>query len=356
MRKFLLFFLPVLFIASSCDPDTVADDDNPSVDFDRREMLAGWVDNVIVPGYADLEDRLADLVVATRSFSTEPSAERLGNLRMAYRTAYLEYQNMAPLLIGRAEELRLREQLNTYPTDAEQITTNLRDEAVNLALPSNADAQGFPALDYLLFGVDPVVYQAGEDANAYRNYLVVLVVRMAELTDAAAAEWTAEQREAFIANDGNSATASIDRTVNDYIFYYEKFLRAGKVGIPAGVFSDDPLPGRAEAPYSGLSPELFAASLAASRRFFLNHGLADYLDAMTAQRSGEPLSSAIRGQFDAARAAFEATTLPFDEQVRTDNIRMLELYNELQRNVILLKVDMLQALSINVDYVDADGD
>jgi hypothetical protein len=35
---------------------------------------------------------------------------------------------------------------------------------------------------------------------------------------------------------------------------------------------------------------------------------------------------------------------------------MLGAYDELQRNVILMKVDMLQALSIDVDYIDADGD
>ncbi len=39
-----------------------------------------------------------------------------------------------------------------------------------------------------------------------------------------------------------------------------------------------------------------------------------------------------------------------------DNVQMLTLYDEMQRLVVLLKVDMLQALSINVDYVDADGD
>jgi hypothetical protein len=31
-------------------------------------------------------------------------------------------------------------------------------------------------------------------------------------------------------------------------------------------------------------------------------------------------------------------------------------YDVLQKVVILLKVDMLQAFNINVDYVDADGD
>ena len=35
---------------------------------------------------------------------------------------------------------------------------------------------------------------------------------------------------------------------------------------------------------------------------------------------------------------------------------MLQTYDELQKNVVNMKVDMLQALNIRVDYVDADGD
>ena len=35
---------------------------------------------------------------------------------------------------------------------------------------------------------------------------------------------------------------------------------------------------------------------------------------------------------------------------------MLITYDIIQVAVVLLKVDMLQALNINVDYIDADGD
>jgi hypothetical protein len=35
---------------------------------------------------------------------------------------------------------------------------------------------------------------------------------------------------------------------------------------------------------------------------------------------------------------------------------MLLTFDRIQSVVILLKVDMLQTLNINVDYVDADGD
>jgi hypothetical protein len=35
---------------------------------------------------------------------------------------------------------------------------------------------------------------------------------------------------------------------------------------------------------------------------------------------------------------------------------MTATYDELQRATVLFKVDMLQTLSISVDYVDSDGD
>ena len=42
--------------------------------------------------------------------------------------------------------------------------------------------------------------------------------------------------------------------------------------------------------------------------------------------------------------------------METDNVKMLQAFDELQKLVVLLKVDMMQALSISVDYVDSDGD
>ena len=46
----------------------------------------------------------------------------------------------------------------------------------------------------------------------------------------------------------------------------------------------------------------------------------------------------------------------FSFQVNQDNLTMLKTYDVIQKNVVLLKVDMLQKLNISVDYADADGD
>ena len=44
------------------------------------------------------------------------------------------------------------------------------------------------------------------------------------------------------------------------------------------------------------------------------------------------------------------------DQIQSNNNKFLQTYDAIQEVVVLLKVDMLQLLSINVDYVDADGD
>lgn len=357
-RLLFLSFAACLLLITACDSRTDgADDDGPMLpSFDRKAMLEGWANDVIIPAYEATNTASVQLTTSAVNFAGAPSGDKLGALRAEFQSTYLSWQALSPFLMGRAEEINLRFRANTYPTNTELIEQNIASDDFNLELPSQTVAQGFPALDYLLYADTDQLLAAGPEANARREYIATLTLLLRDLIDSAKAEWTASFVTSFTLNDGNSATASVDRTVNDYLFHYEKFLRAGKVGIPAGVFSDMPLADRSEALYSGQSKALFLAALSASASFFTDHGLADYLDALNVMRDGELLSAKITDQFAAIAVAADAVDDDFSTQVATDNVRMLALYDEMQRLVVLLKVDMLQALSINVDFVDADGD
>jgi len=83
---------------------------------------------------------------------------------------------------------------------------------------------------------------------------------------------------------------------------------------------------------------------------------AGYLDHLDIKEGTVMLSDRIIGTFEGARSLAAAIDTTFEEQTRDDAMRMLELYDELQRGVVLAKVDMMQAMNIKVDYVDADGD
>jgi len=72
--------------------------------------------------------------------------------------------------------------------------------------------------------------------------------------------------------------------------------------------------------------------------------------------SSESITASIADQFSAIRAQSSELDSNLKSQVETDNSKMLAAFDELQKEVVLLKVDMMQALSISVDYVDSDGD
>ncbi len=68
------------------------------------------------------------------------------------------------------------------------------------------------------------------------------------------------------------------------------------------------------------------------------------------------LATRISDKIDVAIEKINDLDENYYSQIQNDNNKFLQTYDAIQEVVVLLKVDMLQLLSINVDYVDADGD
>jgi len=68
------------------------------------------------------------------------------------------------------------------------------------------------------------------------------------------------------------------------------------------------------------------------------------------------LDSLINNQFALIHAQVVNLNDDLGVQVTIDYRGMLETYDLMQKNIIFMKVDMLQLFDIKVDYVDADGD
>ncbi|MDE0472811.1 MAG: imelysin family protein [Ekhidna sp.] len=362
MKK-LNLFLVVCFVITMVVPVGCSeeDPDENTDNFDRQKMLANWADNLIVPGYQAYLTRLNQLDRDVGSFISSPSTETLATVRSSWLTANLAWQKVGMYEIGKAEEITLLNYTNIYPTDTASLEAAIMAESYDLTSVSKQDEQGFPAIEYLIYGIkssDQEIISLFSDVR-YQTYLKDLSARLKMLAETVFLDWRNGYRDTFVENDGSEATSSVNKLVNDYIFYYEKHLRAGKIGIPAGVFSGSKLPEKAEGVYSGSSKVLFDAALQAMIDFFNGangESLAAYLQFLNTLTRGENMAQAINAQFDAAKDKASSLSDSFNKQVVMDNSLMLETYDELQKNVINLKVDMLQALNIRVDYVDADGD
>lgn len=354
----------LMFLLSACK-DSNSD---PVKNFDRSALLSFWADDMIIPAFEDLDVSLQSLLESNEVFVNQPTVSTLEKLQGKFIESYLLWQQVSIFDIGFAEEISYRQNMNIYPCDTALIEANILKSELNLELPSNFSAQGFPAMDYMLFG-------HGESAESNLHWLnsdlhlqhvSQLLERMAGLTQSILSNWKVAYRESFIANDGSSATAATDKVVNDFLFYYEKFLRAGKIGIPAGVFSTQAKPDKVEGFYAKKYSRLFCKEAIRFSQDFFNGkslktdnsgiSLRQYLNSIGDEAAPTSLVKNIDNHFEEALTLIEALPDDFSMQIETDPQPLLQLYDVLQKGVILMKVDMLQALNIQVDYVDADGD
>lgn len=365
----------IIIVALAVIACSSSDDSNPgtsSDNFNRQTLLVNWADNIIIPAFQDLNAKLTELVNTKDAFVATPNQANLEALRTDWLNAYKVWQYLEMFDIGQAEAINYGFQMNIYPTSITDIENNIANGTYDLTHPNNNDAVGFPAMDYMLYGLaetDTAIldtYITNDNAIGYRTYLSDLVDQMKLLTETVLNNWTSVYRDQFVNSTSNTATSSTNKLTNDFIYYYEKGLRANKIGIPAGIFSTDPLPEKVEGFYhSTVSKTLALEALDAVQDFFngrsyngvtIENSFKAYLDYLNIVKNGEDLSTLINNQLNLARTKLQDLDANFTNQITVDNSKMTEAYDELQKVVVLFKVDMVQAFNISVDYVDADGD
>ena len=366
----LVFTLLALFTCSESDDNNSS---SPSDNFDRQLMLTNWADNIIIPALQDLSSDLSVLVADKDVFITSPDDASLNQLRVSWLEAYKTWQYVEMFNIGKAEEINYGFQMNVYPTNITDIQANINADSYDLSNANNHDAVGFPAVDYMLYGLresDQEILNAYSiDPNFEGNisYLSDLINQMDALTSTVLEDWTSGYRDVFVNSTTNTATSATNKLTNDFVFYYEKGLRANKFGIPAGVFSSTPFYDKVEAFYNTeVSKKLSLNALNAVQDFFngvaynstvTGDSFSSYLDYLnTINNADSSLNSIINNTFNIAQTKIEELDDNLADQVETNNTKMLEAYDALQDAVVLLKVDMIQSMNISIDYVDADGD
>ena len=370
-RFYSLIFSFIFLFSCSEDNSTPASSDN----YDRKELLSNLVNNIIIPAHQNFNNELQLFESTVNSFDDDRSISNLEMIQDQFIVAYRAWQYIEMFNIGYAEEIYYASKMNIYPANTTRILENIYSDNVDLDGNSNQfSAQGFPAIDYLLFGVAENNIQILDiysiDNNSTFTYLNLLVSKMIENTDAVIDYWETNRQD-FINSTGNTSSSSLNMLANDFVYYYEKGLRANKIGIPAGVWSGE-IPQNVEAYYkSDISKILAIEGLQACTNFFKGihfgesqingEGLYDYLAYLDDTNYSDSsmfigLQDDILDSFDNSMIKLEQLNNNFALQIETDNIKMLEAYDAIQQGVVRLKTNMLSILGISVDYYDADGD
>ena len=359
IKKIFSFTFILIFLIFSCSSDN--DDSSSEVWEQKSEMLTNWADNFIIPSHSTLLNNLVYLEGAGNSFTNLPNQQNLDSLRTVFINAYMSWQYVEMFDIGPAEESYYKSKMNIYPTTISRIEINIQNENTDFNNSNNYSAQGFPALDYLLYGIetsDELIISKYNTDSKYLSYLSEIINQMLENTYPIVEEWES-YRNSFISSVENTATSSVNKMTNDFIYYYEKGFRANKFGIPAGVFSGGALPEKVEAYYNkNISKALALESFQAIKNFYNGNGrvsLRQYISEVSTAEYSE-LSTDILDLFNIAENLINGLDDNFYNQILTNNVQVLEAYDAIQQGTILLKTDMLSVLQIPTDYVDADGD
>lgn len=349
----------------SCSTDS---DDSMSCvgDYDQKTLLTHTADELILPSVETFSEDASELNGSIEQFLETKQSADLGLARNAFIKAYISYQRVAQFLFGPAEQLNFRERLNNFPVNENQLLTSIENEDYDFALSMQYD-QGFPALDYLLFGLgdNGATTEIFANNDKHIAYLRQVAGDIAGTADELNQEWQ-DYRLEFIDRTGTAAGASLPQLVNSWNEEYENTKR-NRLGIPSGqVTLGITNPTKVEAYYSQISMDLLKASLDAAQKVFEGKsfqssvdgpGLSDLLDHVGAEKEGENLSKIILDQYQKIQDKLNALEQEsLSELVENDKEGVEALYIEASKQVLHQKTDLSSILCIAITYVDNPSD
>ena len=372
LKIFISISILSIFIISC---SSSSDDEQSTIpEFDRSAVLKNYADNIIIPRLNNFRSSVDYLKESVDAYVDSPDITTYTELHNSWLEAYINWQYVEMFNIGKAEEIMFFSKTNTYPVNEGRIQENINNQKTDLSNPNDWSCQGFPGLDYMIHGI---ANTENEIINQYiqnplnGKYLKVVINELNDNTDLVLNDWNT-YRNTFVNSVENTATSAFNMLTNDFVYYFEKGLRTNKIGIPSGVFSNNPLSNKVEAYYSSkngiedVSRDLIENALNAVDLVFqgkssnqspVGPSFRTYLDFIKANNvSADDIGSIVVNKIQTANQKILDLNKNFINQVENDNGKMLAAFDALQTIVVNLKTDMLSLFNVAVDYTDADGD
>lgn len=368
--KRIIFVLAVtVFCACSKSSDKGGEAPNA---FDKTAMLTNYADNLIIPGYTALQQKLQVLQTASDAFLAAPTPVTQAALKTAYVDAQLQYERITSFHFGPAENALLdifanfsgnldynfntAGQLTGFSIDSVSIENNISTGTYNLTTMTRASfySQGFPALNYLCFGPNAIA-KFGTNTAARVKYVKDLVTRLKSLVDGVVTGWGTYRAE-FIANTKTNVGSPIGNMVNQ-MAYQMDLLKGPRIGWPFGKQSNGTVfATKVEAYFTANSVALAVENINALKKTYNGggngKGLSDYLVAL----NKTTLNNDVLAQFDLVSTKLSAIPDPLSTSLTTQAATVEAAYKEIQKLLTLLKTDVASATAVQITFVDNDGD
>lgn len=337
----------------------------------RRELIRNLGEQVFLPTYRELEERIETLGERAGELCDAPDEDNLEAARSAWWEARAPLKRNDLLAFGPYVDQpgRYGPKLDFWPARVEDIEDVLAGDAAVDAdgvAAFGTSTKGFPVVEYLLYTPNLDLVDAFGDERRC-EYLKSLVVDLAENARGLHSAWDPSQGdyldELVYAGRTSKAFATLDlalgEIVNRLVFTVEN-ARGDKLGGPAGTRTDGtPQPDSAESRFSGRSLEDVRDNLRGLRAVCLGRDQ-DPADASLAAHlrriDRADLAEQLEVAFEASFSALDAIPEPLTETVTSDAEPVLAAVDQLAELQRLLQVDLIHALNLVLTFNDADGD
>ena len=361
-----LFSFGLSFSLSSCRNET----ETKKTEFNRKELLENIATNLIIPSYQNLETNTKLLVEAAQNFAQNPSLTTLETAQIAWKSAYLSFQDANVYNFGAAQGTlgSLTENVGTFPISETKIENYIG--AGNSSLTNfDRDSRGFLGAEYLLFdktSKENIVAKYNDSKR--KEYLLSVVqniyAEIKKVNDA----WSNGYKETFTNNTGTDAGSGVSVLFNEWNKSFES-IKNFKLGLPLGRRAGQTAsnPKLVEAYYSKESILFLKAHFENIERIWygksLTHsgsegqdgiGFEEYLMSI---EGGEAVVLETETQLEEVKKSF--ALLPNQDlqaQITSNPIAINNLLTEMQKLTRFFKSEMISLLGITITYDSGDGD
>ena len=367
--KFKIGVLLLLISLSNCSKNDGGGSDAPNpiptinLAEERKKIAQHLADHFIQPAFETLSQSMQNLQTAFEEFEASQTQQNLQTLQQRLRSSWLVWQRASIFQIGPAESNAIRLALNVYPTDVNQVENNIETQNYTLGTIENRDAVGFPALDFLINQSETPAVNLPFDEHR-SQYMRDIITYGVEIALQVMNDFnTGSYLTTFVSDQSNGTDvgSALGQIVNAMDHHFQRYVRDGKLAIPAGIRSAGiPRPTTTEAFYGGYSVELLQESVQAYLDLFNGDGydgvdgpsILSYLVAIDQQ----VLANDIRSQLELVINSIELLSDPLSQQLIESSEPAETVFIHMQDFITLLKSDMASVMGVTITNQDNDGD
>jgi len=335
--------------------------------FDRKTMLTDIGNNVILPAFEEFAAKAQALEEQSVTFANTPNINELITLQNRWKETAYAIKKIELFKVGPVNDNFAYANIDFWPVRTNDVNNYFNNATTITAADlstKGSTVKGSPVIEYLIFahagGNIAVLDRFNTDADAAKrkDYLKALCTNLNGTAQMLNNAWKNNYLQTFLAADGTDINSSCNSLVNE-LLATEDYVKGMKVGYPAGKKDGTLYPENVEAYQSGESIHFIENNLTIFETTFTGgtgQGLDDYLNFVGAESDGVLLSKKIIDQFAVCQSKCGAINLPLSDAVTQQPDKVTELYNELQKLLVYLKVDMVNNLGITITFNDNDGD